>query len=152
MGFIGIKTFSSPTEQVKYANDQRLERNAKEILVSINNYYKGYKQLPWDVTYEYNPPEKIGNPAKTVSSYKWVNELTGSGNLRNPEFLNLDKLYIWRKDPVKVENIKICFLPQSKDFKNKLNADENGNEIKTDPNSADSINQNGKFYCVTTQN
>ncbi len=141
MGLIGVKTVTNPTQQFSYANDQKLEKDAEKVIYALNSYYEEYKQLPWDVTYEYSPPEKIGNPPKSVRSYKWINELTGTSKLRNPEFLGLDKLVIWTDKTASVNSIKVCFTPDSEDYKNIANTDEVGNSITEDGESA-------VYYCV----
>ncbi len=139
MGFIGIKTFSNPTQQLVFANDQKLERNAKDILFAIESYYNEYKQLPWDVTYKYDSPQTVNQEPRSIIEYKWVNELTGSEKLRNPEFLELNKLYIWASEPMVVNNLKICFKPESEEYKSKANANNNGNSVQS----------GGTFYCVS---
>ena len=106
---------------------------------ALDNYYGEFKQLPWDTTYEYYSPEIVGKPAKPISKYKWINELTGSGKLKNPEFLELDKLYIWVENPPTVDTIKVCFKPESEQYQKQINTNEIGSLVGA----------KGIYVCVT---
>src|SRR3989344_7770252 len=129
----------NPKEQAKQKKDKFTQEGAKEIVDSLDGFYKKYSCYPWDYNGSSCAKKLTSQNQATVSSLAPVLEkLTeepgglSSGTLK-ADFLN--QVYLFSAS----ESVNLCFTPESKKYKAMANRTKDGQTYC----------RHGCFVCVS---
>lgn len=117
---IGLLATIDPFEQLKKGRDTSTRNTVSEFYNASIRYYSINSQFPWVNT------DISGDSLYDITSY--VNSIITSGELKD-KFIelagtsNLDKIYVTstNADTSVLENIAVCFRPESKAFRQDQN-------------------------------
>lgn len=117
----------NPLEQIRRAQDRRVEEDAREFLEAVEHYYKVFFEYPWEALGE-DAPDGV------VAKSSWLEELS-SKRIISADFVDRfpgNQIYVTQTETT---TVYACFDPVSRQFQ--TGADRQGR------------NRNGASGCLT---
>ncbi len=123
---VGLLATVDPFEQLKKGTDTSRRNTTTEVYNASIRYYATKSAFPWATDVSALP---MSDTNMTSSPNGYVNQIISAGELK-PEFIelagssNLSKIFLTSTADANAvrQNISVCFLPESKSFRNDPNA------------------------------
>lgn len=120
IGILAVAVLSAinPIEQIRRAQDQRLESDSAELLNALERYFTAFFEYPWG--------DSDPNKSRVSNNLAWIDELILKGEVKSQfrDRDSWDQVYATQTEGT----VSLCFAPQSKTFQEQADEDEKGQD------------------------